>query len=418
MVGARTDDSHAPVDHAMRRVVVATELRAHVLDGVAWVPRAFAHDYWSSFLGVPTATVVVLRGEPVRQVAPELAPLEGPLVRSVVLPPLAPSVSLPTDLALACKRLWRLETGVLVLRMPGVVGSLVLLVALARRRRFAVQMVGDPLDVAFKGGIGGRPGQVAGMVLAGTAALACRTASAVSYVTDHYLQRRYPPRPGVPARAISDVVLDSKLVGQAVHVAAPPAAAAGKIVRIVTVASLEQRYKRLDLLLEAAAALGAQGWAIDVQVIGGGRLLEYYRRVAANTPLTRPVIFHGMLDHTKVIEALASADLFVLCSDTEGMPRAMIEAMAVGTPCVGSAVGGIPELLPAYALFKPGSVNSLVSAIGRHLNSPTLLQRSARDMLQRAQSFDSERLQALRREFAQDLVVRVAGNVHETGCRY
>lgn len=403
MGGARHEAVHPAAASTTVPIVVATELRAHVLEGTAWVPRAFAHDYWSTFLGEPRSTIVVLRGDPVLQVSPDLAPLEGSMVRALVLPPLGPKVSLPTDVGRAIKRLWQLdETGILVLRMPGVVGTLVLLVALARGRRFAVQMVGDPLDVAFKAGIGGRLGRVAGLVLAGTAALACRRASATSYVTDRYLQTRYPPRSGVAARAIANVVLDPHPVERA-------RISGREVSRLVTVASLEQPYKRLDLLIDAVATLRGQGWPIELSIAGGGRLLDSYRQQAAEAGLDGVVTFHGMLDHPDVLALVASADLFVLCSDTEGMPRAMIEAMAAGTPCVGSAVGGILELLPPYALFEPGSVNSLVAAISRHLWSPRLRARSSREMLRRANDFAPHRLEVLRAQFVEDLSTQVGG---------
>lgn len=410
MGGARHDAGQPSAASTTVPIVVATELRAHVLDGVAWVPRAFAHDYWSTFLGEPRTTVVVLRGHPVQQVSPDLAPLEGSMVRAVVLPPLAPKASLPSDVGRAIKRLWRLdESGMLVLRLPGVVGTLVLLVALIRRRRFAVQMVGDALDVAFQAGIGGRPGRIAGLVLAGTAALACRRASAISYVTDQYLQRRYPPRRGVPARSIANVVLDPRPIERS-------PICGSEVVRLVTVASLEQPYKRVDLLIDAAAALRSHGWPIEVHVAGGGRLLENYRQQAAEAGVADIVTFHGMLGHPDVLALVALADLFVLCSDTEGMPRAMIEAMAAGTPCVGSAVGGILELLPPYALFVPGSVSSLVGAIGRHLRSPRLRERSSRDMVRRANDFRPERLKVLRSQFVEDLATRVGDDGRAPRC--
>ncbi|MFP3700913.1 glycosyltransferase, partial [Burkholderia sp. SIMBA_013] len=47
----------------------------------------------------------------------------------------------------------------------------------------------------------------------------------------------------------------------------------------------------------------------------------------------------------------------------EGMPRAMLEAMAVGTPVLGTGVGGIPEVLPASDVIRAGSVEAIVGAV-------------------------------------------------------
>ena len=51
-----------------------------------------------------------------------------------------------------------------------------------------------------------------------------------------------------------------------------------------------------------------------------------------------------------VTEQLDAADVFVLPSRQEGLPRAMIEAMARSLPCVGSDVGGISELIPDWVV--------------------------------------------------------------------
>src|SRR3546814_19147926 len=94
-----------------------------------------------------------------------------------------------------------------------------------------------------------------------------------------------------------------------------------------------------------------------------------------------------MVDPTEVWTILGRSDLFVLCSDTEGMPRALIEAMAAGLPCVGSAVGGVPELLGPEALFEPGSLAGLRRVLQRFVDDRELRRKASRQNVERAAAF-------------------------------
>jgi glycosyltransferase involved in cell wall biosynthesis len=79
-----------------------------------------------------------------------------------------------------------------------------------------------------------------------------------------------------------------------------------------------------------------------------------------------------------VAEQLARADVFVLSSRSEGLPMAILEAMAAGLPVVATAVGGIPELVAdgeTGLLVPPGDADALAEALRRLVADPELRRR-------------------------------------------
>lgn len=397
------------MSHSSRPLVAVTiEQRLLSAEKRLWAPSPFAHDYWASFLGVPTDTIVIARSESARRIPDGYAPVDGPHVEPLPLPPLRPGIRLLPEMGSALLRLSRLEKRPpLVLRMPGVVSSLALVVAVAHHWPFAVQVVGDPIGVTFAAKVGGPAGRMAGAVLAGTTAMGCRKAAVVSYVTKQYLQRRYSPGPRTITYAISDVQLPDSLPQHSRILDSNE-------VEITTVASMDQTYKRLDLLLDAVAILIQEGWQVKLNIVGEGRLANAYVSRAEAQGIEGKTRFHGLLPQAEVFQVIASSHLFVLCSDTEGMPRAMIEAMAIGTPCIGSAVGGITELLPAHALFERGSLPSLLAALRRHLVSPALFLRTHEEVQKRAIPFEYHTLQPLRERFARDVFLTSGAQAAES----
>jgi glycosyltransferase involved in cell wall biosynthesis len=104
--------------------------------------------------------------------------------------------------------------------------------------------------------------------------------------------------------------------------------------------------KGLDDLLVALAILRGEGLPATLDVIGDGPDVERLTDVAATRSLDGAIRWAGYVsDHDRYFELLRDADLFVLPSRAEGVPKVVVEAMAAGLAVVASNVGAIPRLL-------------------------------------------------------------------------
>jgi len=115
-------------------------------------------------------------------------------------------------------------------------------------------------------------------------------------------------------------------------------------------------------------------------VVGDGPERAGLEERARRLGLNGRVRFLGSLPRAAVLDELARARAAILSSDWENFPHAAVEALAVGTPVVATAVGGVPEVVRDGVnglLVPPGSPDALAEAIARLLGSPELEARLA-----------------------------------------
>jgi glycosyltransferase involved in cell wall biosynthesis len=101
--------------------------------------------------------------------------------------------------------------------------------------------------------------------------------------------------------------------------------------------------KRVDIFLEAARRVSEKLPGARFLIVGKGELMETMRRKTSQLGLGDLAIFTGGRDD--VPDLLAALDLLVLCSDDEGLPNVILEAMAARKPVVATDVGACRELV-------------------------------------------------------------------------
>ncbi len=177
--------------------------------------------------------------------------------------------------------------------------------------------------------------------------------------------------------------------------------------RVVAVGRLVEK-KGFEVLLEAAALLSARGVAFTLDLIGGGELEEPLQRRVGELGLGGRVRLRGPRPQAEIVRAVSEAAAFAApCvvgrdGNRDGLPTTLLEAMAVGTPCVSTDVTGIPELLrdgETGLLVPQNDAAALATALERLLEDPALrVALAARARRRIEEDFDARRNSARLRQ--------------------
>jgi phosphatidyl-myo-inositol dimannoside synthase len=376
------------------RVLLTSEAKfERTPDGVVWGAAPYSCANWQRYLDVFSGTVLIARVADVPKPSAGCVPASGSGIEFRPLPPYAGLSGLARHIGRVhgVVREAITECEAVVVRSPSPVASLASRTVLAGGRRYGAQIVGDP-DQVFAAGAFRHPLRAPLRRLATAAQKRLsQNASAVLFVTRQVLQNKYPTN-GLVYSA-SDVSLDdADFDGRRRNTVGQP-------FTLVTVGSLDQPYKGTSVLLHAAARLRSRDAHVRLRIIGEGRLRPALQQQADTLGLVQAAEFTGQLDRAGVRRALDAADLFVLPSLTEGLPRALLEAMARGLPAVASDVGGVPELLAPEYLVPPGSPQPLAEAIHRLMTSEPMRAAAADRNRQVARQYHEREQRAIKNAF-------------------
>ena len=123
--------------------------------------------------------------------------------------------------------------------------------------------------------------------------------------------------------------------------------------------------KGQDVLIKALALL-PPSLDLKVEFVGSGDFMKDCRELADRLGVSNRCKFNGSVTHSQVYEKFAQAAVSVVPSLDEAFGYVCIESMAVGTPVLGSRVGGIPEIVRDKVdgfLFTAGDPNDLAQKI-------------------------------------------------------
>jgi glycosyltransferase involved in cell wall biosynthesis len=176
--------------------------------------------------------------------------------------------------------------------------------------------------------------------------------------------------------------------------------------------------KGFHILVEAMVILAERGLRPRCRIIGQGEEEDNLRAQIAGAGLAGTVTLEGPRPHPEVFAAMRRAAVLACpCvvgrdGNRDGMPTVLIEAMALGAPCVGSDVTGIPEIVrheETGLIARAGDAVALAEALERVLGDAglrTRLSRAGRALVE--QEFDIHRNAAALRAVFADCMARRA----------
>lgn len=283
-----------------------------------------------------------------------------------------------------------------IVRGAGSLGYLVSKFCVDRKIPYGIEVIGDPYDVFAKGVIKHPLRPLFRYLFAQYQKKAVYYAKSVIYVTREKLQKRYPSNNTAYVTYASDVLLDEFLTKTKDYPLKQP-------IKLISIGSLEQMYKAPDIVLRAVSKLVKGGVVLQLDWLGHGKFMGEMKALAVDLGISSNVRFLGSVSANEVVQYLDQSAIFLLVSRTEGLPRAMVEAMARALPCIGTRVGGIPELVHPNLLVDVEDVDSLVDKVKLILSSEVKYTEFSDYSIQMASEFEFSVLENRRNLFFKSL---------------
>ncbi len=337
-------------------------------DGRVWTHTPPAYEFFEGALGVFDRVRIIARTFDTDRIPENARAVNGESVEVVAVPSFVGPIQYLRQRSRVTEALARVADldGAFLLRIPSQTAFVLASMLCQAGRPYAVELLTDPYDF-FAPGVS--PNGLAYLFRPYFCARSrdlCANAVAVNYITGSATRRANPA-----TRAKCDVSVSDVDLSEDSFLNLPRPAANKGPIEIVTVGFLDLLYKGQDLLIKALAACEGQGLNFRLTFVGDGQSRETLMNLAASYGIEHRIRITGALGGAnEVRKYLEASHLFTLPSRAEGIPRALLEAMAAGLPAICSSVGAMPDLLDPRWIVQPGSVHQLRTKLLEFLKVP------------------------------------------------
>jgi len=229
---------------------------------------------------------------------------------------------------------------------------------------------------------------------------AVKHAAAAIYVTELFLQKRYPTPASIIAYASNVIVPEVREEALSARLRKIENSENADSIRLGIIGNIAVRYKGYDVLLRAISELptSVRG-RVKLDFVGGGDP-SYVSGLINKYQMEEQATIRGKLRAgQEIFDFLDSLDLYVHPSKQEGLPRVVIEAMSRACPVVASSVAGTSELLPAEFLHQPGDAKKLSQDILKVIQDVSRQKEMAKVNFEKSKAYVFTVLEARRDAF-------------------
>jgi len=294
------------------------------------------------------------------------------------------------------------ETKAVILKVPGIISTLVWM-QLKKGEIYGVEVVGNAKEVFSKGVTEMRFRCLYKHIFHRIQLRQCRDSAASTYVTRSALQKIYPTK-GFEIQN-NDIRLEERDYIERSMLSEKLAITLARIAKedeiyISNIGTMDQLYKGQDILIEAVKILDSEKIKVSLILVGEGRYRSYLETLSEKVGIRKKVRFTGFIsDREEIIEILDASDIYVHPSRTEGLPRAVLEAMARGLPVIATDRGGMKEILPKDSVIYKLNKHILEEKIESFIRSPELLRENALANYEYSKEFEYNKMIGKRSQF-------------------
>lgn len=289
-----------------------------------------------------------------------------------------------------------------IIRMPSIIGMFACMLARRKKIPYLIEMVGCPRDsLWYHGGI---KFKICMPIITIINKIELKKAKNVIYVTQKFLQKRYKTKgSSISCSDVNLPELDNKILEYKIsrinnnHI--------NKIYKFGLVGSLDVDYKGHELAIKGLSKLNKK-IKFELHFLGSGNK-EKWNELAKEYKIEDKIFFDGVLPHADVFKWMDDLDIYLILSKTEGLPRALIEAMSRACPCIGTNVGGIPELLSKDTIIDKNNYIELAEVIEKLITNKEIMRNCAQDNFKKAKKYQEKELDIIRNRYYKKILERL-----------